>query len=149
MPTDCDRWVRVKYPRLRDGGFRETSEKSRRYNCIAWAAGEAKRWWWPADPPDAYWPQGVPREETLASFIRAFATLGYAVCADGALEATMEKVAIFVAPDGTPTHMARQLETGSWTSKCGAGWDIEHTQVDAVENQTYGHVSTYLRRRRR
>jgi len=37
------------------------------YNCIAFAAGETHRWWWPMG---AYWPEPAPRDETVDSFIR-------------------------------------------------------------------------------
>lgn len=126
------------------------------YNCIAWAAGDVSRHWWPVSTstlePPAYWPEGVDRDETLASFIAAFATKGYAVCSDGDFDPEFEKVAIFgKGPECTPTHAARQLPCGRWTSKLNVGIDIEH-ELDAVggyEALAYGSVVAFMARPRR
>ncbi|HEY7428267.1 MAG TPA: hypothetical protein VH682_28795 [Gemmataceae bacterium] len=37
----------VLFPRLNGTAYRITSPASDVYNCIAWAAGETNRWWWP------------------------------------------------------------------------------------------------------
>ena len=66
-----------------------TSPRERSYNCIAFAAGEMHRWWWPA--PFSYWPEGVPREETLQSFILAFESLNFVPCDDGEAESGILK----------------------------------------------------------
>ena len=58
------------------------------------------------------WPDGVPREETIDIFVRAFNTLNYEQCRDGHFEEGVEKVALYVQ-DGVPTHMARQLPDGN------------------------------------
>ena len=65
------------FPSLKEAGFDVTSPRDPGYNCVAWAAGDVTRWWWPAESPFAHWPAGVEREESLTSFIEAFATLGY------------------------------------------------------------------------
>jgi hypothetical protein len=110
-------------------GSKITSPKTPLYNCIAFAAGETHGWWWPLM---AYWPESVPREETLDAFIAAFVTIGYSPCADSMIESGFEKVAIYVDETGTPTHMARQLSSGAWTSKCGRLEDIEHDKLEVV-----------------
>ena len=88
------------------------------HNCIAWAAGDVKNWWWPdepAQPDSASWPPTVPRERTLDAFRQAFAALGYTVCEDEEPEAGHEKIALFAA-SGVPTHAARTpvRETFCW-----------------------------------
>jgi hypothetical protein len=98
--------------------WRMTSPESVDYNCIAWAAGEDDRFWWPDLLGIGYWPPGAVRRETLDAFVEAYGTLGYAVCADGILEEGFEKVALFTRA-GKPTHAARQLRSGAWTSKLG------------------------------
>lgn len=138
--------IRRLFPRLADEAFEITSPEDSRYNCVAWAAGDVKRWWWPAEPPFAYWPVGVPREESVESFIAAFASLGYAVTMSGQHETGFEKVAIFAASDGVPTHVARQLANGSWTSKLGRLEDISHLDVSGVGGSDYGEAVTFLRR---
>jgi hypothetical protein len=88
----------------------------------------------------------VPRDETLQSFVLAFNTLGYTSCDDGKLEHGFEKVAIYADDAGTPTHMARQLLSGIWISKCGGLEDIEHETLDALEGPIYGTAVQFLKR---
>ena len=85
------------------------------------------------------WPVGVPREENVGAFILAFGTLGYSPCETGELEVGHEKVALY-ALDGRPTHAARQLPDGKWTSKLGPGPVITHTTPRGVEGPVYGTV---------
>jgi hypothetical protein len=61
------------FPRLAPTGYRVTSPPDRLSNCIAWAAGDQQRWWWPLDPLDlgSFWPPGVAKEETVAAFAGA------------------------------------------------------------------------------
>jgi hypothetical protein len=129
------------FPGLRNSSYRVTSPATRDYNCIAWAAGDVAHWWWPDPDPDndvIFWPADAPREETLQAFMAAFATLGYTSATDDRPEAGFEKVAFFTS--GTvPTHAARQLPNGRWTSKLGFAEDIEH-DLHAVSGQAYGGV---------
>src|SRR6266478_554517 len=106
------------FPNLQSGVYDITSPVSVEYNCIAWAAGSNDLWWWP-DLQDSYWPDGVTREETLEAFIQAYGTLGFTECADGSLEAGIEKIALYATPDNEPTHAALQQPSGRWTSKLG------------------------------
>lgn len=126
-----------------------------RYNCIAYAAGDTNEWWWPElEKFKAYWPPHLPREprdqETLENFIQAFEWKGYKRgCKNGKFKKGIEKVAIFVNPSTrVPTHAARQLESGVWTSKCGMLEDIQHETLDVVEGKMYGKVAVFLHRRR-
>src|SRR5437868_6352837 len=84
------------FPKLKSkkAGFKITSPKEPRYNCIAWAAREQHRFWWPT--VGAYWPAGIDRKCTKANFIAAFATLGFAPCPDGLYQAGFEKLALYV-----------------------------------------------------
>ncbi len=75
----------------------------------------------------------------------AFGALGYEPCADGLLEDGFEKVAIYQSPSGVQ-HMARQLQTGWWTSKLGQLEDIEHETPAELEGDIYGVVVQYMRR---
>ena len=133
------------FPRLRGTAYRITSPASDVYNCIAWAASDTEHWWWPGDSARTYWPFGVPRLETLEAFRDAFATLGYVVCAQADLEPGFEKVALFADADGTPTHAARQLRDGTWTSKLGLSEDIQHS-LEALAGAVYGSVVQILKR---
>jgi hypothetical protein len=60
--------IRQLFPRLRDDQAEITSPHDFRYNCVAWAAGDVSRWWWPTEPAVAYWPDGVAREETVCLY---------------------------------------------------------------------------------
>jgi hypothetical protein len=113
------------------------------YNCIAWAAADDQRFWWPT--PYSYWPAGAPREVNLESFETAYATMGYLACDDGTLESGFEKIAIFADSDGKPTHAARQLPDGFWTSKLGHSVDIRH-ELHALAGSNYGTVVKFLKR---
>jgi hypothetical protein len=134
------------FPGLRGKEWKITSPHERRYNCIAWSASDAAQWLWPGDPADGfYWPEGVERTETLAAFTALYVLLGYAECMDSTHESGHEKIAIFAAPDGVPTHAARQLFNGRWTSKLGRLEDIEHDLLD-VCGEIYGSVVKVMRR---
>ena len=71
--------LEVAFPRLRGQFYRIQSPKDDRYNCIAFAAGDSSRWWWPDAVGDDFWPNGIARVESVDSFREAFATLGYVV----------------------------------------------------------------------
>src|SRR6266446_484875 len=114
------------FPDLRGTAYRVTSPADPDYNCIAWAAGITDDWWWPHPEPRAFWPPGVTRARTVAAFAEAFAWLGYTPCNAEEPETGYEKVALYATADSQPTHMARQLPDGRWTSKPGEQMDIEH-----------------------
>lgn len=141
-------WLEQAFPRLAGTSYDITSARSQQYNCIAWAAGEDGRWWWPATAPDAYWPDGVPNDVTVDAFIQAYARLGYTRRSDASHEIGLEKIALFATPDGEPTHAARQLENGTWTSKLGPSIDISHS-LRGLEGTRYGRVVAVLSRPRR
>jgi hypothetical protein len=87
----------------------------------------------------------VPRELTRTAFISAFVLLGYVICDAEELEAGFQKIALFADEHGMPTHAARQLPNGRWTSKIGKAEDIEHDLRD-VEGVLYGSVVLVMKR---
>lgn len=136
------------FPRLESSQHSVTSAVARSHNCIAWAAEQDDSFWWPGRNNYGYWPPGVSREETLAAFIAAFETLGYVLCDNSLPEAEVQKIAIY--SDGTkPTHAARQLADGTWTSKLGQAEDISHQTLDALEGGIYGNVAVIMSRPQR
>jgi hypothetical protein len=132
----------LSFPVLEHHDFTPTSPHDYTYNCIAWAAGDNLRWWWPQG--GVYWPPNIKADLTLDSFKEAFGQLGYIVCDDGGLEAGFEKVA-FYAINGEIKHASRQLVTGKWTSKIGMNIDMEHT-LDGLVGPEYGSVIGYMKR---
>lgn len=140
-------YLETKFPDLADYGYEVTSDPTSDYNCIAWAAGDAERWWWPSDSVFAYWPDGVPKVPTLAAFQAAYQTVGYALCEDEEPEVGFEKIAIYAGPDGTVMHAARHLDGEFWTSKMGHHVDMRHP-LRAVEGSEYGRAVVFMRRPR-
>ncbi len=145
--------LEAHFPNLRRDQYRKTSEKCFRYNCIAHAAEETRAWWWPDQGVGIYWPENLDKQETLECFAQAFALAGYVVCEAQSrdLEAGFQKVAIYVDEDGTPTHAARQLPCGEWTSKLGREEDIQHRTLESVGDEEdasigYGRVALILRK---
>jgi hypothetical protein len=141
--SPADIWVRHHFPNLRNGQYRVTSDDTRDYNCLAWAAGEVDRKWDPKDS-DHHWPDGVPREQTMPAFIAAYSTCHYVECDNGEFEEGFEKIAIYANQRG-PQHAAKQLN-GAWSSKLGDGWDIEHPTLEGIENSAYGKAVVFMKR---
>jgi hypothetical protein len=128
------------FPKLAETNFAVTSQPTTDYNCIAWAAGFQDHWWWPG----RHWPAEIPAVETRLAFIKAFRTLGYEECETPDLEAGYEKVC-FYEKMGKPTHAARQLANGLWTSKLGLSHDISH-ELEGLRGNRYGKPAVYMRR---
>lgn len=137
--------IEVLFPGLIESGFSIMSPETSEYNCIAWAAGDTDAWWEPDAFNLAYWPSDAPREFTINGFIKAYETLGYIQCQNAEYEKGFEKIAIFVDSNGKPTHAARQLNSGKWTSKLGQIEDIEHS-LEGLVGPQYGSVSVYMKR---
>jgi hypothetical protein len=93
-----------------------------------------------------YWPAQIVLAETLEAFVEAFGTIGYEICADGVLEPSIQKVALYVGPAGVPTHAARQLDDGWWTSKLGTSIDIQHQTPEDLAGPFYGDIALFLKR---
>ena len=136
-------WKLGELPNLRPSEYTETSKDTKNYNCFAWAAEETSKRW---DPNSGYWPKGIERDVTRDLFILAFATKGYDVCADPYPELGFQKIAIYLDKDGDPTHAARQLENGYWTSKLGDYEDVEHKTLECLKD--YGEATLFMRRPR-
>jgi hypothetical protein len=120
-----------------------------KYNCIAWAAGVDTEWWWPLKQAGYEWPgmrHEIPGQETIENFISAFESRGFTCCGNGKYENGFEKVALYVDGNQHPTHAARLLPTGVWTSKLGDDEDIEHKTLKCLEGKQYGRVCVYMRR---
>lgn len=80
----------------------------------------------------------------MDAFVAAFQSLGYAICLSGAHEPGVQKIALY-ALNGRPTHAARQLSDGRWTSKIGKNIDVSHTLAGLV-GPCYGDVVVYMSR---
>ncbi len=133
-----------EFPNTRIEPFVLTSHVDVNYNCIAWAAEDTTRWYEPDPDGYYYWPNEVEREYKVEAYINLYKHLGYERCETSDLEEGFLKIAIF-ANNNMPTHAARQLENGKWTSKLGRNIDVEHSMF-SMENGFYGQVIQYMRR---
>lgn len=134
------------FPSLTDVAGKKTSEADSTYNCIAWAFKESHRVWWPHSK--AYWPIPVDGMTILEAFEAWFAEDGWEQTESPDVEEGFEKVALFMA-NGEPTHAARLLDNGLWTSKLG--WnpkisiDLSHGIAD-LDGPLYGTVARIYRK---
>lgn len=131
------------FPNSRVYPFLQTSPVDGFYNCIAWAYGVNNLWFWPEKR--SFWPKGITRTVEINSFIELFASIGYKECSTGDFYKGVEKIAIYVDSDGIPTHAARQLNNGLWTSKLGGQIDISHT-IEGMAGGFYGDVRVFMER---
>lgn len=137
--------LELEIPRLSQSDYERKSPEDISYNCVAWAAGDSSKWWWPDQSNIGYWPPNVKRESSLTAFLDAFSTLGYSVCKSSDYEEGFEKIAIFAKENGIPSHAARQVGKNRWTSKAGRLEDIEH-KLEDVCGSHYGSVALYMKR---
>jgi hypothetical protein len=135
-------------PNLTAGNHTITSPQTPSYNCVSHAVYEDLVSLWPDE--DNSWPASLPKIETVDAFVQLFTLLGFELILTQATGVTtgFEKIAIFATDNGTlPTHVARQCNTGRWTSKLGAQVDIGHTDLHTLEGGVYGYVVRLMRRR--
>lgn len=144
MATSRSQSLEKHFPKLRSAPYEVTSLATPAYHCIAWAAGDDARWWEPDPGLIYYWPPQLPREYTLDAYAAAFGTLGYSPCDNSDYAPRVEKLALFAKHD-SPTHAARQLSDGRWSSKCGRLEDISHELSD-LEGDLYGSATVIFSR---
>jgi len=138
--------IKDDFPYSVNNPFRKTSNATPIYNCIAWAAGDSSKWYEP-DPLGMYfWPESVPRMYSIGAYISLYEQLGFIECNNGSVEKQFEKIALF-ATGNQPTHAAKQLINGDWSSKLGINIDVSHT-LSSMEGGIYGTVVQFLKRKR-
>ncbi len=127
--------------------FTVTSDATPLYNCVSWALHCNDRVIWPDERDQWGWPPAVQRNETPQAFREFFELMDFHVCQGSAFEQGFEKIAIY-AKDGAVQHVSRQLRTGVWTSKMGAGADGDHPTLDELcPDFNEAIVALYMRRR--
>ena len=122
-----------------------TSLATGNYNCIAWALEDTEHFYWTGPEEFFYWEADLPREETIDSFVQLFRQHGYEICENALKERGFTKIALFTK-DNIPTHAARQLLNGLWTSKLGILEDVRHT-LFAISDGLYGSVALILKKK--
>lgn len=144
MATNLDGNLRHCFPGLRDTPYSITSPSDNRYNCIAWAAGDASRWWEPDPMGLYYWPPGAPRAYSLQAFKEAFRVLGFEEGGTTEPGPLATEIAIYSKGE-RPTHAARHVSDERWSSKLGRSVDIEH-ELLALCGDAYGAVALFMKR---
>jgi hypothetical protein len=143
--------LELRYRSLTQNYYRKTSERTPDYNCIAYVAGDFQKPWWPVPYQAPYfWPiDNVEEDESIKEFIEAFSFLGYECCSDSDFEPDFQKIVIFIDEEGFPSHMAKQLPNGYWSSKCGDLEDIEHDLNSLIGGASmgYGQVAQFMKKR--
>lgn len=139
--------IEAVLPKLRDYDLK--SPETDLYNCIAWSLYDTKRWWWPTLRYGCYWPPGFSRDNKRETVVAIFELSGYQKCDSENAEIGYEKVAIYEIVGEGVQHVARQLQTGEWTSKLGEWEDITHKTAKEVESADYGEVVQFLKRHRK
>jgi hypothetical protein len=87
-------FLEATFPGLAKSDYAITSPSSKRYNCIAWAAGDTDNWWWPsANAEVEYWPATVIRVETVDAFREVY----------GAVVLVMKR--LIAGPHGMPKQV--------------------------------------------
>lgn len=130
------------FPNLTESNHELTSERTIKYNCIAWAAQSTEHWW----QPGGHWPTPSSRDDVgVGDLVIAFKSLGYFECPNGDQEVGFQKIAIY-GSGFMYTHVARQLPDGKWTSKLGQLEDITHSTPEALAGSDYGDVVQFMKR---
>ena len=135
-------WIENTHPNLMETGYEVTSEATKRYNCIAYAAGDESQWW--SNTDGYHWP-GASRTALIDDLVRVFEEMGYEACTDANKEKGFDKVALF-AKGTLWKHAAKQLLGGAWSSKLGLNEDIRHESLQGLSSRVYGEVHCIMKR---
>lgn len=139
---------------LQDSAFDITSKPTPNYNCIAWACNYDERWIQPPylDKPNldcvVWWPPDVPEGIEPECLKKLFEYHGYIECNSGEHEDGYRKVALyFKEQTNVWTHASRELNNGCWTSKLGQREDIQHGSPESIENDVYGVIYCFMKKK--
>lgn len=142
--------LQARFPKLGAGNYKRASLATARYNCLAFACGDERKWWEPQPGGRFYWPPNAQRDTSLTTVTRIFTADGYAETNDRNIEAGYLKAAIYVDMQDFDTYSHVAMSDGVvWKSKLGKGQDIEHDSLDLLEGDQkdeYGIVATILRK---
>jgi hypothetical protein len=101
---------------------------------MAWAVDDVRQWWEYGATlfgVPTFWPNGYPPGETVADVSNVLqGVFRYTPTIDRRARLGIERVAIYGHADLSFAHIARQLESGRWSSKLGELYDLEHALSD-------------------
>ena len=132
-----DELFKASFPALSNVAAKQTSAPDESYNCIAWAFEDNHRYWWPSKR--TFWPLSHRGRTTKQAFDDWLTHDGWIITLDPLYESGVRKIALYEL-NGVPTHAARLLPTGAWTSKLGKSLDLVHALME-LEGPIYGSVA--------
>ena len=133
------------FPGLIGSNYSKQSEQDPQYNCFAFAVHDTRQYWQKLAVKGYYWP--LERDDRVQDWIRALELNNFKVTDSSDLEPGFEKVSIYVL-NGSPEHVARQVEDGKWVSKIGSEEDIMHEDLQALKGKEYGEPTIIMKRKR-
>jgi hypothetical protein len=122
----------AQYPHLQASEHKITSQRTDRYNCVAWVDRDMTHWL----EPEIFWPDEVPEPEGQADldcYLALFRSWGFEPCESPEPEDGFLRIAIF-ATGMEFDHVAKQLPSGAWSSKGGPLYDFKHQDLDALRD---------------
>jgi hypothetical protein len=139
-----------KFPKLNANNHARTSLATGRYNCLAFARADERKWWEPRPGGRYYWPPNARWDTSLATVTNIFLADGYAETKNRDVEPGYSKVAIYVDLEDVDSYSHVAVSNGiCWKSKLGKGQDIAHNSLDLLEGDQvdeYGIVAIILRK---
>ena len=135
------------FPNSQAEPFEITSRETGDYNCIGWAVGDSTKFYWPGPSEFFFWPNEIPRNESLETFQLFFNSLVTKSVPTASWKRAFKK-SRFLKKNGLPTHAARQLADGFWTSKLDVLEDVKHS-LGAISGGFYGEIALFLRKNAR
>lgn len=139
-----------KFPKLDPNNHMRTSLATGRYNCLAFARADERKWWEPIPGGRYHWPPNARRDTSLATVRGIFLADGYAETPSRDVEPGYSKVAIYVDLEDVDSYSHVAVSDGvHWKSKLGKGQDIAHNSLDLLEGDQadeYGIVAVILRK---
>jgi hypothetical protein len=121
------------------------------YNCMGYAVGLHK--WWQSKTikhgvdltPTYHWPDGLPDNDKLSSFVKAAELMRFKKCNDPIPEKGIEKIALYYNLDEEEPefwHAAKVISETVWDSKLSKYSDIKHAPdaLDGIERWGLGRI---------
>ncbi len=132
-----------------DVDWETASDPTPRYNCFGFVMKQFR--WWQAPIfidgvvqfPTHHWPEGIPTDGAVDSYVKAAETEGFSVSTDPGWNERLETIMLYYTEKNREfQHAARQKSPGFWVSKIGSWSDIEHP-IDGLDMMAYG-TGAYL-----
>lgn len=154
-PINRSMLIRVFPDLAGDANFKILSDRTQEYNCIAWAMGYTDRWVDPYTVPGHWWPNGVERNLSTESLIKAFRHEGFELSDNGNPEEGYSKIVLYKKENVDQwTHAARIVTEDVEYSKFGNAWDCHHSHnvlcntSKGHEASSYGVTYAYMRKKK-